>query len=114
MNSKEHLLVCLMEEAAEVQKAASKMLRFGPCEYSPVDPAMVTNREALAREIYDFTEVVELLLKEGLIAEHPSEGWMNAHRASYNQHLDIAIKLGRVKNNVNNKTNLRHQSIQTG
>ena len=99
MNSKEHLLVCLMEEAAEVQKAASKLLRFGPCEYSPVDPEMIPNREALAREIYDLKTLVEMLKEQGIIGEYPndSEIWMNAHRASYNQHLGISKKIGRVK-----------------
>ena len=51
-----------MEEAAEVQKAAAKMLRFGP---SPVDPAMIPNREALARELHDFKILWKMLIEQG-------------------------------------------------
>ena len=99
MNSKEHLLVCLMEEAAEVQKAASKMLRFGPHEYSPVDPVIVPNREALARELHDLKVLWKMLIEQGIIDEYPNDSqlWEAAHKASYNQHLDIAKKIGRVK-----------------
>ena len=99
MNSKEHLLVCLMEEAAEVQKAASKLLRFGPCEYSPVDPEMIPNREALARELHDLRVLWKMLIEQGIVGEYhnDSEVWEAAHRASYNQHLGISKKIGRVK-----------------
>ncbi|MCL2465032.1 MAG: hypothetical protein FWF28_08195 [Micrococcales bacterium] len=52
MNRVEHLMVCLMEECAEVQKAAAKALRFGLTD---------RNVDDLYREYVDVEAVFDLL-----------------------------------------------------
>ena len=64
MNKTEHLLTCLIEECAEVQKAAAKALRFGLDDTSPDG---VTNREGIANERIDLLAVLEMLEEEGII-----------------------------------------------
>lgn len=59
----EHLLVCLMEECAEVTKDASKALRFGlNNKYQDASPA-----ERLAEELDDLIGVREMLTDRGVI-----------------------------------------------
>lgn len=61
MNIKEHLLVCLMEEAAEVAKDVSKSLRFGMEDRNILNPTGPTNRERLIEELNDFMAVIAML-----------------------------------------------------
>ena len=75
-----------MEEAAEVQKAAAKMLRFGP---SPVDPAMIPNREALARELHDFKILWKMLIEQGMLGEYPKFGKMVTKQATINTWISL-------------------------
>lgn len=58
MNKREHLLITLMEECAEVQKSCSKILRFGEDE----DKLMSLNEE-----VNDVMGVVELLQQEEIL-----------------------------------------------
>ncbi len=58
------LLVCLMEEAAEVIQAASKLVRFGK-ENRP--DTGVSNSAALSAEVGDLLAVLERLVKAELI-----------------------------------------------
>lgn len=46
-------LIHVVEECAEVQKAVSKMIRFGPKEWHPEDPQKMPNVVALLHEIED-------------------------------------------------------------
>lgn len=69
MNTLEHLLVCLMEECAEVQQAASKSLRFGLDDKYPEKPT--NNREDLRNELTDLNAIVELLMDAGAITPLP-------------------------------------------
>lgn len=64
MNVKEHLLTCIMEEAAEVQQAAAKALRFGLNDGYPGTDR--TNIEDLAHEITDLLAVVNLCEQYGI------------------------------------------------
>ncbi len=59
MNTQEYLLVCLMEEAAEIQKAASKCLRFGFDSVGPNETQ--SNVVHLIDEINDLHGVVACL-----------------------------------------------------
>ena len=71
MNTTEYVLVCLMEECAEVQHAAAKALRFG----------LPLNREQLQREILDVQAIVELLQESGILAIAPdAEGHLRAKK----------------------------------
>lgn len=59
LNTKEHLLTCLAEECAEIQKAVTKSLRFGLDDRKP--QGLTTNLEDIAIELTDMLAVVELL-----------------------------------------------------
>ena len=61
MNKQEELLVILMEECAEVQQEASKLIRFGSDTW-----ADVLNFE---KEIGDLLCMIDLCHKQGLISE---------------------------------------------
>ena len=69
MNMPELLFLKLMEECAEVQQCAAKLLQFGPDESQPTAPRNLggenppggTNRERLQAEILDLCAVVHLL-----------------------------------------------------
>ena len=59
LSSREQLLLIrLIEECAEVQQCATKMLRFGPSNYHPADPHKETNLHAFRRELDDLWETL--------------------------------------------------------
>ena len=62
MTEKEYLLICLIEECAEVQHIASKCLRFGLDNYHPDHPE-ATNQQELNRELNDL-DAVRYMLSE--------------------------------------------------
>ena len=64
MNKTEHLLTCLIEECAEIQKAATKALRFGLDDHAPDGPI---NSESIAHELTDLLAVIEMLEDEKII-----------------------------------------------
>ena len=64
MNITEHLLTCLMEECAEVQKAASKALRFGLKDGYP--GSGVTNAVKIAEEVTEVIAMIEMLQEYGI------------------------------------------------
>lgn len=64
MNVRENLLATLMEECAEVAKAASKILRAGP-DSSPPGRG-TSNIQELAAELTDLMAVVEELRLNGV------------------------------------------------
>lgn len=58
------LFICLQEEAAEVQQAVSKSIRFGPMNHNPNTP-LSTNVDDIMKEYYHLQSVVEMLQKKG-------------------------------------------------
>jgi len=66
MKTTQYLLVCLMEEAAEIQQAAAKCLRFGLDNYHPEKPEE-TNSAALDRELADLDAVRYMLVGKGVL-----------------------------------------------
>ena len=65
MTEREHLLVLLIEECAEVSQRATKVLRFGfddPAGTEPNQP--YTNEKRLIDEVNDLEAVLELLFKD--------------------------------------------------
>ena len=66
MNNTEHLLTCLMEECAEIQKAAAKALRFGLDDHAPDSGS--TNADDISTEIIDLLAVIEMLKEENIIS----------------------------------------------
>lgn len=65
MDLKEHHLILLMEECAEVAHRASKQLRFGPNEVQPGQP--LTNSARLRIELLDVFACVLFLEGSGQI-----------------------------------------------
>ena len=59
MTRTEHLLVCLAEEAAEIQKAVSKALRFGLQDGYPGTDR--TNARDIMLEFYDLAAIIGML-----------------------------------------------------
>ncbi|MDT2849268.1 hypothetical protein P7H60_08830 [Vagococcus carniphilus] len=67
MKRSEHLLVCLMEECAEVQQAVAKSLRFGLEDHHPKRPDL-TNEAEILTEFYQLVAVMDLLQEEEMIS----------------------------------------------
>ncbi len=64
MTKTEYLLVCLMEECAEIQQAASKILRFGIKENFCSETGLTyDNVDLLSKEVVDF-EAVRIMLHD--------------------------------------------------
>jgi len=84
MNEQEHLIDCLMEEAAEVIVEASKCLRF-TLDQKYIE-SNFTNRERLQREIKDLFCVARLLHTEGIL-----DTWIPSD-------ADFARKRDKIKN----------------
>jgi hypothetical protein len=59
------LLICAIEEAAEVSQSITKALRFGFYETHPV--LVESNQAIITREIGDFFGVIEKMLDAGLL-----------------------------------------------
>jgi len=81
MNRREYLLTCLMEEANEVAKAASKAIRFGIMEVYP--NTNETNIDRLSRELNDLRAVTEMV-ESDVMTEDPfflSKAMDKDHRA---------------------------------
>lgn len=66
MNKVEYLLVCLIEEAAEVQQIASKCLRFGLNNHHPDHPE-IENVDELHRELVDLDAIHLMLIYAGIL-----------------------------------------------
>lgn len=69
MDRREYLLVCLMEECAEIQKEASKILRFGLGDFDPNDKEKKSNIVRLAEEITDLKGILIMLNLENILLE---------------------------------------------
>lgn len=60
MDITNYLLVCLMEESAEIAQAAAKSIRFGLDDSHP-ERVGETNEDDLLEELYQCITVVEML-----------------------------------------------------
>jgi hypothetical protein len=68
MNRQQYLLVCLMEELAEIQQCASKCLRF-TADHCYKDDGH-SNLDELALEWTDLCAIMEMLKDEGIDWKH--------------------------------------------
>ena len=87
MNKTEHLLTCLIEECAEVQKAAAKALRFGLDDTSP---GGTTNRQDIADECVDLLAVLEMLEDEGIIPPVETSQATQPKKDKVSKYMDYA------------------------
>ncbi len=69
MTKVEHLLVCLMEECSEVQKEASKALRFGVDSKDVFKYEKETHGEKIVTEFADILAIIYLLQEEGVVPD---------------------------------------------
>lgn len=93
MNEIEHLLVCLMEECAEVQKCASKALRFGLQDVKP--GGELTNAMDLEIELTDLQAIVEMLVSREVISlPAQSLALLRIKKSKVHQYMDYARERG--------------------
>jgi hypothetical protein len=84
MDRTEYLLICLIEECAEVQKVATKCLRFGLKNHHPNRPN-INNQAELNKELLDIDAIRYMLSDSATI---------------FRSHIDPAIyndKIEKVK-----------------
>jgi hypothetical protein len=65
MNKEQYLLICLMEEAAEIQQACAKALRFGITNVHPVHRS--NNLDSIKRELNDLEAIRQMLVEAGVL-----------------------------------------------
>jgi len=70
MNRQEHLLTILIEECAEIQKDATKALRFGLTDFYNNPPS---NREKISNEMADLMGVYSMLVHENIVDQFSEE-----------------------------------------
>ena len=85
MTGTQYLLVCLAEEAAEVQKAATKALRFGLYNHHPGLPTR--NRDTLAHELVELAVITERLLEASAIPALSKKDEESIKAAKFNRLL---------------------------
>ena len=90
MNKVEYLLTCLIEECAEIQKAATKALRFGlNDQYKDTTPA-----QDISRECCDLIAVIEMLEEEGIIEKTGTIRAIEQKKVRVNHYMEYAIERG--------------------
>lgn len=96
MTKQQMLLLLLMEEAAEVAQACSKVLRFGANHKPDVYPD--TNADRLYKEIIDFQVIIDFLETEGVFKEITVEleKEMIRKQQSTTRYLSISKDLGHL------------------
>lgn len=97
MNRLQLLLLQLSEEATEVQKSASKAIRFGMDSVHPKYPNEGNNRDKLIEEINDFMASVEMLQDEGALPLGILQrDLIDAKKAKIEHYIKVSQELGYV------------------
>lgn len=94
MNVKEHALIKLSEECAEVIQACSKIMRFGPYSHHPDGGG--NNLYDLRLEVAGLLASIEVMEKQWDL-EHPGIEMINAARVRGEKYLSRSIELGLVE-----------------
>jgi len=68
-NAELERLAILVEEAAEVQQIAMKIIRHGYSSYNPFDESKMSNRYLLEKELGDLVFALGLLMASGDVSE---------------------------------------------
>lgn len=91
MKEEQYLLTVLMEEAAEIQQAASKTIRFGFDSY--YEEGDDDNKTQLLKEFNDLVAVMEMIFPENdLINKEQIEN--KKHKVKH--FIQVSKKLGRL------------------
>ena len=91
MNTIEHLLVCLAEECAEVQKEVTKALRFGLEDKWKSD---LNTSEKIAYECCDILAVIEMLKQESVIPQLDSDSLIKDKKERVLKYMNYAKNNG--------------------
>ena len=97
MNRTQHLLVCLAEECAEVQKEISKALRFGLDDKWKSD---IDTAEKIALECFDILAVIEMLKDEKAIPDLPAGDLIQKKKDRVLKYMDYAAGRGTLTDEV--------------
>ena len=93
MNKTEHLLTCLIEECAEIQKSAAKALRFGLDDHAPDTPD-VTNSDDIAAECNDLLAIIEMLQDANIIPTIQNPQAIQAKKDKVTKYMEYAKNRG--------------------
>lgn len=96
MTRRDHLLVILMEECAEVAQRASKALRFGLDEIEPDQEEEETNAQRLSREFADLRAAWELLLDDCAVSDGPMNVRVQRKKTKVEKFLLYSREQGRL------------------
>jgi len=92
MDKQNYLLVCLLEECAEVQKAITKTLRFGLEDTKP--NTNTTNKELIEDELSDIQGIIELLKEECGVEIKTSINTILEKKKRVRRYMDYSRKSG--------------------
>lgn len=98
MNRKEHLLLILSEECAEVMHRASKALRFGLEEVEPEQ--LHTNAQRIVDECNDVIAVMELCVSENVLPHLYMQEKIAAKKAKVEKFLEYSAQCGTLEDNL--------------
>lgn len=98
MNRTEHLLTCLIEECAEVQKAVAKALRFGLSDGYPGTDR--TNAGDIAHELIDLMAIVDMLQEFEVLPRPLMYTGIATKKAKVLQYMAYAEQKGTLTPNV--------------
>lgn len=97
MHLRDFLLIKLMEEAAEVQQRASKLIQFGPEEIQ--QGYTLNNAQRLREEWKDLQSVMRLMVEGGIVEPFTLEEFdtaLEAKRAKLDKYLKLSYSYGMV------------------
>ena len=79
-------LACLIEELAEAQQDACKILRHGYDSFNPDDPHHQGNRAALTKELNDVASAIKKMIQAGDLTSDPLGNSYPGKGAKYMHH----------------------------
>lgn len=82
----------MLEECAEVQKEATKALRFGSAHRYPATG--LPNREKLYRELVDLTVIIGMLSDAGVIPQQGNKREFTEKIEKVSQAMQLSAELG--------------------
>ena len=96
MDRKEYLLTCLIEECSEVQKEATKALRFG-LDDNWRDRGAQADR--IVHEFCDLISVYQMLVEEGLLNDITTEEMIEMKKERVEKYMLYAESRGTLTQN---------------
>jgi len=92
MNTRDHLLLILAEECAEVAQRITKALRFGLDEIQPEQE--LTNEQRLGVELCDLLAMMEMLQSLGVLTAYPDRALIEEKKLKVAKYMNYSSTLG--------------------